>query len=93
MTVLPDLQRSIRMGYAILAVLGSVLASLAVASFGAGRVTSTAERALGGKLDADRFVRDSTRRDAEERNRDELLHRIDRRVAAMYCHGKPPGCQ
>lgn len=48
---------------------------------------------VSGKLDASRFVTDSTRRDAAEQTDHAILLRIDERVRAMYCTGKPPGCQ
>lgn len=37
--------------------------------------------------------RDSLMRAREDTQRDVMLERIDRRVSAMYCAGKPPGCQ
>ena len=41
------------------------------------------------KLDAVRFERDSVAREVDR----QLLERIDRRVSAIYCADKPPGCQ
>lgn len=41
------------------------------------------------KLDTSRFVADSIRREYDR----DILSRVDRRVEAMYCADKPPGCQ
>jgi hypothetical protein len=67
-----------------LALAGSLLAALL--SWGAAKYDDS-------KLDAARFVTDSVRRDGSEARTVELLGRIDARLRAMYCEGKPPGCQ
>jgi hypothetical protein len=58
-----------------------------------GLMSWSAARYDASKLDAARFVADSVRRDAVDQRSLELLNRIDARVRAMYCEGKPPGCQ
>lgn len=94
MTVIPDrMQRSIRMAYVVLAALLGFLGTMTVSSFHVGRRSAKVERQLEEKLDASRFTRDSTRRDADRLSDRELLLRIDRRVSSMYCDGKPAGCQ
>lgn len=41
------------------------------------------------KLDTGRFVADSISRQSDR----DILIRLDERVGAMYCVGKPPGCR
>lgn len=63
-------------------------------------ITTAARSAVDGKLDAQRFVSDSIRRDALRTEDRALLLRIDstsqrtdQRLRAIWCADKPPGCQ